>query len=73
MTEILIFSDKDDGAYELLSWGNKVKGSLNAKLSAVIFGKGAKVKAADYFAYGADKVYWNENAVFYRFLCRCLC
>jgi electron transfer flavoprotein alpha subunit len=67
MAEILIFSDKDDSAYELLSWGNKVKGSLNAKLSAVILGKGAKAKAADYFAYGADKVYCNENAVFDRF------
>ena len=62
--EILIFSDIDDGAFELLSWGSKVKGSLNAKLSAVALGKGAKEKAADYFAYGADKVYWNENAAF---------
>ena len=64
MTEILIFSDKDDSAFELLSWGNKVKGSLNARLSAVLLGKGAKEKAADYFAYGADKVYWNENPAF---------
>ena len=64
MAEILIFSDKDDGAFELLSWGNKVKSSLNAKISAVILGKGALGKAADYFAYGADKVYWNENAAF---------
>lgn len=61
MTDILIFCDIDDGAFELLSWGKKVKDSLNAKLSAVIFGKGAKGKAADYFAYGADKVYWSEN------------
>jgi electron transfer flavoprotein alpha subunit len=64
MTEIMIFSDKDDSAFELLSWGNKAKGSLNAKLSAVLLGKGAKEKAADYFAYGADKVYWNENPAF---------
>ncbi len=64
MTEILIFSDKDDSAFELLSWGNKVKGSLNARLSAVLLGKGAKEKTADYFAYGADKVYWNENPAF---------
>ncbi len=41
MTEIMIFSDKDDGAFELLSWGNKTKGALNAKLSAVLLGKGA--------------------------------
>ena len=64
MTEIMIFSDKDDSAFELLSWGNKAKGSLNAKLSAVLLGKGAKEKAADYFAYGADKVYWSENSAF---------
>ncbi|MGP8079745.1 MAG: hypothetical protein ACLPVI_04450, partial [Dehalococcoidales bacterium] len=64
MTEILIFSDKDDSAFELLSWGNKVKGSLNARLSAVLLGKGAKEKTADYFAYGADKGYWNENPAF---------
>jgi electron transfer flavoprotein alpha subunit len=64
MTEIMIFSDKDDSAFELLSWGNKVKGALNAKLSAVLLGKGAKEKAADYFAYGADKVYWSENPAF---------
>ena len=62
--EILIFSDVDDGAFELLSWGSKIKGSLNAKLSAVVLGKGAKEKATDYFAYGADKFYWNENAAF---------
>ena len=62
MTDILIYGDIDDGAFELLSWGKKVKGSLNAKLAAVVLGKGAKGKAADYFAYGADKVYWNENA-----------
>jgi electron transfer flavoprotein alpha subunit len=64
MAEIMIFSDKEDSAFELLSWGSKVKGSLNAKLSAVVLGKGAKEKAAGYFAYGADKVYWNENAAF---------
>ena len=67
MTDILIYGEIDDGAYELLSWGNKVKASLNAKLAAVVLGKGAKGKAADYFAYGADKVYWNENTALYDF------
>jgi electron transfer flavoprotein alpha subunit len=67
MAEILIFSDKDDAAFELLSWGNKVKAGLNAKLSAVILGKGAKEKAADFFAYGADKVYWNGDVAFHDF------
>jgi len=44
MTDILIYGDIDDGAYELLSWGKKVKDSLNAKLAAVVLGKGAKGK-----------------------------
>jgi len=64
MTEILVFCDKDDGAFELLSWGSRLKGSLDARLAAVALGKGAREKAADYFAYGADKVYWNESAAF---------
>jgi electron transfer flavoprotein alpha subunit len=64
MTEILVFCDKDDIAFELLSWGSKVKDSLSAKLTAVVIGKGAREKAADYFAYGAEKVYWNESAAF---------
>jgi electron transfer flavoprotein alpha subunit len=33
----------------------------------MILGKGAKAKAAGYFAYGADKVYCNENGAFDRF------
>jgi electron transfer flavoprotein alpha subunit len=64
VTAILIFCDKDDGAFELLSWGSRLESSLNAKLAAVVLGKGARGKAPDYFAYGADKVYWNENAAF---------
>ena len=62
MTNILIYCDIDEGAFELLSWGKKVKDSLHATISAVLLGKGAKGKAADYFAYGADKVYWSEQA-----------
>ncbi len=61
MPEILIFCEKDETAFELLSWGKKVKDSLNVKLSAAVLGTGAQKKAADYFAYGADKVYWSEN------------
>jgi electron transfer flavoprotein alpha subunit len=62
MTNILIYSDIDDSAFELVSWGKKVKAGLNATISAVLFGKDVKGKAADYFAYGADKVYWSEQA-----------
>ena len=61
MPEILIFCEKDEVAFELLSWGSKVKEGLNVKLAAAILGTGSQKKAADYFAYGADKVYWSEN------------
>jgi electron transfer flavoprotein alpha subunit len=61
MPDILVFCEKDEVAFELLSWGKKVKDSLNVKLSAVVLGAGAQKKVADYFAYGADKVYWSEN------------
>jgi len=64
MTNILIYSDIDDSAFELVSWGKKVKAGLNATISAVLFGKDVKGKAADYFAYGADKVYWSEQQPF---------
>ena len=63
MKDILIYCDVDDGAFELLSWGNKIKGNLGAKLSAAILGKGAQGKTADYFAYGADKIIWSENSL----------
>jgi electron transfer flavoprotein alpha subunit len=61
MPEILVFCEKDEIAFELLSWGSKVKESLNVKLAAAVLGTGAQKKAVDYFAYGADKVYWSEN------------
>ncbi len=62
MREILVFSENDELAFELLSWGGKVKDSLNAKLAAAILGKGGQEKVADYFAYGADKVYLAKDA-----------
>ena len=63
MPEILVFCEKDEVAYELLCWGKRVKENLNSKLAAVVLGTGAQNKAADYLAYGADKIYWNENPV----------
>jgi electron transfer flavoprotein alpha subunit len=63
MKDILIYCDIDDGAFELLSWGNTVKAQLGAQISAVILGKGAKEKTANYFAYGADRVYWCEHGL----------
>jgi electron transfer flavoprotein alpha subunit len=63
LSEILVFCEKDEVAFELLSWGSKVKNSLNAKLAAVVLGEKALEKAAGYFAYGAEKIYWSENAL----------
>lgn len=63
MPEILVFCEKDEVACELLSWGKTVKDSLKAKLAAAVLGKSAQEKAADYFAYGADKVYLAKDAL----------
>jgi electron transfer flavoprotein alpha subunit len=63
MADILVFCDKDDIAFELLSWGSKVKDSLHASLAAIVLGPGARQKVTNYFAYGADKVVWSENAL----------
>lgn len=63
MPEMLVFCEKDEVAFELLSWGRTVKDSLKAKLAAAILGKGAQEKVADYFAYGADKVYLAKDAL----------
>lgn len=58
MAEILVFSEQESVAYELLSKGRE----LNAPLSAVRLGASVAVKASDYFAYGAQKVYVGEDA-----------
>ncbi len=56
MTSILVFSDQDGVAFELLSqarqWGT---------LSAVALGANVAAKANDYYAYGAQKVYVGED------------
>lgn len=67
MSEILVFCEKDEAAFELLSKGRELKKSLNAKLSAAILGQGAEKKVSDYFAYGADKVYLGKDALFTEF------
>ncbi len=63
MREMLVFCEKDEVAFELLSWGSKVKDSLKAKLSAAVLGKGGQEKVTDYLAYGADKVYLAKDAL----------
>jgi electron transfer flavoprotein alpha subunit len=62
MAEILVFCEKDDVAFELVSKGKELKGALGMGLAAALLGKGAAGKADEYFAYGADKVYVSEDA-----------
>ena len=62
MAEILVFCEKDDVAFELVSKGKEFKGALGMSLAAALLGKDAAGKADDYFAYGADKVYVGEDA-----------
>jgi electron transfer flavoprotein alpha subunit len=63
MPDILVFSEKDEVTFELLSWGRRVRDVFNAKLAVAVLGTGAREKAPACFAYGADKVYWSENAL----------
>ncbi|MFH0769343.1 MAG: electron transfer flavoprotein subunit alpha/FixB family protein [Chloroflexota bacterium] len=62
MSEILVFCERDEIAFELLSKGKELKDSLKVNLAAVKLGKNAEAKIDDYFAYGADIVYWNNLA-----------
>jgi electron transfer flavoprotein alpha subunit len=61
MAEILVFCEKDDVAFELVSKGKEFKETLGMSLAAALLGKDAAGKADDYFAYGADKVYVSED------------
>jgi electron transfer flavoprotein alpha subunit len=62
MAEILVFCEKDDVAFELVSKGKEFKEALGMSLAAALLGKDAAGKADEYFAYGADKVYVSEDA-----------
>jgi electron transfer flavoprotein alpha subunit len=62
MAEILVFCEKDDVAFELVSKGKEFKDALGMGLAAALLGKDAAGKADDYFAYGVDKVYVSEDA-----------
>lgn len=61
MAEILVFCEKDEIAFELVSKGKEFKGALGMGLAAALLGKEAAGKADEYFAYGADKVYVSED------------
>lgn len=63
MTGILVFSEQDGVAFELLSQAREL-GPASAVLLGRVAGSGAQVsaKASDYYAYGAQKVYVGEDA-----------
>ena len=61
MSEILVYCDKDETAFELVSKGKEFAKELGATVSAALMGDGAAAKANDYFSYGADKVYVSEH------------
>ncbi len=62
MGEILVFSDKDETAFELVSKSSEFAKELGTTVSAALLGEGAAAKADDYFSYGADKVYVSEHS-----------
>jgi electron transfer flavoprotein alpha subunit len=61
MTEILVFCEKDETGFELVSKSKEFAKELGATVSAALLGEGAAGKASDYFSYGADKVYVSEH------------
>jgi electron transfer flavoprotein alpha subunit len=61
MAELLVFSEKDDLAFELVSKAKEFSSALNMKVTAALLGEKIDAKADEYFAYGADKVYVAEN------------
>jgi len=62
MSEILVYSNKDETAFELVSKSSEFAQELGATVSAAALGEGAAGKADDYFSYGADKVYVSEHS-----------
>ncbi|HXX34646.1 MAG TPA: electron transfer flavoprotein subunit alpha/FixB family protein [Thermodesulfobacteriota bacterium] len=61
MAELLVFSDRNDLAFELVSKGREFAGALKMGLSAALLGEKAGGEANEYFAYGANRVYIGEN------------
>ncbi len=62
MAELLIFSERDDLAFELVSKGKELSSALNMKLCAALLGEKVEQKVEEYFAYGTQKVYLAENS-----------
>jgi len=63
MAEILVFSEKDEIAFELLSKGRALKEELGLGVTAALLGQEVEGRASRYFSYGAEKVYLGESAL----------
>lgn len=61
MSEILVYSDIDGTAFELVSAAKGFAQELGATVSVALLGEGAGGKAEEYFSYGADKAYVSEH------------
>ena len=61
MTELLVFSERNDLAFELVSKGREFASALKMGLAAVLLGEKAGEEAKEYFSYGADRVYIGED------------
>ncbi|AOT69816.1 electron transfer flavoprotein subunit alpha/FixB family protein [Geosporobacter ferrireducens] len=64
---VWVFAEQREGkvmniAFELLGEGSKLAKDLGVELSAVLMGDNVDGNIKDLFAYGADKVYFVENA-----------
>ena len=57
MTKLLVFSEQNQVAFELLSKAREL-----GEVSAAVLGPNAPATAQEYIAYGAQKVYVNEDA-----------
>jgi electron transfer flavoprotein alpha subunit len=55
-TGIMVSSETDEGAFELLTKGRELSKAFNAELSALVFGNKNNKDIQPYFQYGAHKV-----------------
>ncbi|MFQ6014208.1 MAG: electron transfer flavoprotein subunit alpha/FixB family protein [Anaerolineae bacterium] len=60
MAEMLVFCEKDEVAFELLSKGKEFATELGLDLTAALLGEKVEGRAEEYFAYGAVKVYLGK-------------
>ena len=58
----MVFSEKDEIAFELLSKGRELKEGLGLGLTAALLGQEVEGRSSQYFSYGAEKVYLVESA-----------